>query len=382
MTRIEVVDQATVWRADADDPAGHGCEPRVTRLADGAIILSHRVGTTREGADGRPRLIRSDDGGATWRVLASPFAGALPAGWDLRGCALAETADGGIVAVCVALDKTIPGRPPYNPVTEGLVTVRNLVARSDDGGETWSAPWELADGRHVQHASQGLLALPDGGLLCTFETFKTYDDPGVWRYTGGALRSDDGGRTWGPPVIAAASDPDGDPHDTMWWDPRIARLASGDLVQCYYAFRHATRTEGPVHIAWSPDDGATWTAPIPTGLPGQATYPLPLPDGRLLVFQQRRAERQSMVAVVSDYGGRLFDRASELTVYEHVIGSAPGADGSLSAFDYLMSMDRFTFGHPCGVVTGPDEALVFWYAGGPTRTSIRSARLRVDGGRR
>ena len=46
-----------------------------------------------------------------------------------------------------------------------------------------------------------------------------------------------------------------------------------------------------------------------TGLPGQATYPLPLPDGRLLVFQQRRAETQAMVAVVSADGGRTFDRA-------------------------------------------------------------------------
>lgn len=378
MSRIEVVERATVWEAGADDPAGHGCEPRVTRLASGAIVLSHRVGTTREGADGRPRLVRSDDGGLTWRVLASPFVGALPAGWDLRGCALAEAVDGSLVAVVVALDKTVPGRRPYNPVTEGLVTVRNLVARSDDGGESWSEPWELADGRHVQHASQGLLALPNGGLLCTFETFKTYDDESVWRYTGGALRSDDGGRTWGLPVISAASDAVGDPHDTMWWDPRIAHLSSGTLVQCYYAFRHATRTEGPVHIAWSADDGATWTAPTSTGLAGQATYPLPLADGRLLVFQQRRAETQAMVAVVSDYGGRLFDRANECVVYTHTTESAAGADGSLSAFDYLMSMDRFTFGHPCGVVTGPNDALVFWYAGGPTRTSIRSARLQVD----
>ena len=317
MSRIEVTAESTVWQAEAADPAGHGCEPRVTRLASGAIVLSHRVGTTREGGDGRPRLVRSDDDGATWRVLASPFTHALPAGWDLRGCALAELADGGLLAVVVAIDKT-SGKPPYNPVTEGLVPVRNLVARSDDGGATWSEPWDLADGRYVQHASQGLLALPDGGVLCTFETFKTYDDPGVWRYTGGVLRSDDGGRTWGPPVISAASDPDGDPHDTMWWDPRIARLASGELVQCYYAFRHATRTEGPVHIAWSPDDGATWSAPASTGLPGQATYPLPLPDGRLLVFQQRRADTQAMVAVVSDDGGRTFDRESERIVYEHV----------------------------------------------------------------
>jgi hypothetical protein len=376
VTRITVIEHAIVWQADGEDPAGHACEPRVARLASGAILLSHRVGTTREGADGRPRLVRSDDGGATWRALGSPFPGPLPAGWDLRGCALAETIDGGLIAVVVAIDKTA-GRPPYNPLTEGLVPVRNLVARSDDGGETWSEPWELADGRHVQLASQGLLRLPDGGLLCTFETFKTYDDLGVWRYTGGLLRSDDDGRSWGPPVISAASDPDGDPHDTMWWDPRIARLSSGELVQCYYAFRHATRTEGPVHIAWSADDGATWTQPTSTGLPGQATYPLPLPDGRLLVFQQRRGERQAMVAVVSDDGGRTFDRASERTIYEHGAASARGADGSLSAFDYLMSMDRFTFGHPCGVVTGPSEALVFWYAGDATRTSIRSARLLI-----
>lgn len=377
MTRIAVIDRATVWQAEPDDPAGHACEPRVTRLASGGIVLSHRVGTTREGADGRPCLVRSDDAGESWRLLASPFVGALPTGWDLRGCALAETADGGLIAVVVAIDKT-SGRPTYNPVTEGLGPIRNLVTQSDDGGETWSEPWELADGRHVQLASQGLLTLPDGGLLCTFETFKTYDDPAVWRYTGGLLRSDDGGRNWEQPVIAAASDPDGDPHDTMWWDPRIARLASGQLVQCYYAFRHATRTEGPVHIAWSPDDGATWSAPASTGLRGQATYPLPLPDGRLVVFQQRRAETHAMVAVVSDDGGRTFDRASESVVYAHVDASAPGADGSLSAFDYLMSMDRFTFGHPCGVVTGANEALVFWYAGGATRTTIRSAWLRVD----
>src|SRR5206468_4286492 len=115
-----------------------------------------------------------------------------------------------------------------------------------------------------------------------------------------------------------------------------------------------------------------------TGLPGQATYPLPLADGRLVVFQHRRVETQAMVAVASDDGGRTFNRDTECVVYTHVAESALGADGTLSAFDYLMSMDRFTFGHPCGVVTGPNEALVFWYAGGPTRTSIRSARLRIS----
>jgi hypothetical protein len=40
-------------------------------------------------------------------------------------------------------------------------------------------------------------------------------------------------------------------------------------------------------------------------------------------------------------------------------------------------MDGFTFGHPCGVVVGAAEVRLIWYAGGPTRTAIRSARLSV-----
>ena len=179
-------------------------------------------------------------------------------------------------------------------------------------------------------------------------------------------------------MISATSDPVGDPHDTMWWDPRIARLATGELVQFMYAFRHRSRTEGPVHVAWSRDEGRTWTPPASTGLPGQVAYPVPLADGRLVILQQRRGDEDTIVAHASADGGRTFDSASETVVYRHEGTSAPGADGSLSAFDYLMSMDRFTFGHPCGVATGDDEVLAVWYAGGGTRTAIRSARLRIQ----
>ena len=64
-------------------------------------------------------------------------------------------------------------------------------------------------------------------------------------------------------------------------------------------------------------------------------------------------------------------------LHDHPEVTATGADGTLSAFDYLMSMDRFTFGHPCGVATGPDTVLAVWYAGGQTRTAIHAARLRI-----
>jgi hypothetical protein len=373
---ITIEGRQVVWQAPDDDPVGHACEPRIARLADGGIVLAFRTGTRRESNDGRPRLLRSDDDGATWQDLGRPFDAFGEPGWDLRGAAMAKLPSGELLTVIVGLDKSID-RPTYHPETEGLVPPANPVAVSRDRGSTWERLDDLRGGPVPQTASQGLLVLPDGDVLCTFETFKQYEEPGTWRYQGGLLRSRDGGRTWGDCVISAASDPDGDPHDTMWWDPRIARPASGEPVQFCYAFRHRTRTEGPVHALWSRDDGRSWTPPTPTALHGQASYPIPLADGRLVVVQQRRAGESPVVAPLSGDGGRTFDPASETLLHDHDQTTATGADGSLTAFDYLMSMDRFTFGHPCGVATGPGTVLAVWYAGGMTRTASHRAPLRI-----
>jgi hypothetical protein len=376
--RIEVQPLGVVHEAASDDPYGHYCEPRIALLDDGSILLSHRAGTRRESPDGRPHFLRSHDGGRTWADLGRPFDGAAEPGWDLRGAGPTQLRSGAVLVVIIALDKRL-ARPVYNPNGEGLVPIANLFSHSTDAGASWSPTWPLTGQPIPQTASQGLLTLPDGDVLMTFETFKQYDEPGPWRYQGGMLRSHDDGRTWGEQVISAASDLEGDPNDTMWWDPRIARLADGTLVQFYYAFRHRNSGEGPIHAAWSRDDGRTWTPPTPTTLDGQATYPIALPgDGRrLLTFRQRRTGNGTMIATYSADGGATFDAGSETVVYEHEAPSAGAADGSLSSFDYLISMDRFTFGHPCGVPLGDDQALVVWYAGGLTRTAIQAAEVRL-----
>lgn len=374
--RIEVDRRGVVFEAPPEDAYGHACEPRIVRLRDGSILLSHRAGTRRETPDGRTHFLRSVDDGRTWEDLGRPFDAAAEPGWDLRGAGLTQLAMGDLLTVVIGLDKRL-ARPVYNPDGEGLVPIRNTFARSGDGGRSWSPTWPLEGAPIAQAASQGLLTLPDGDVLMTFETFKEYDEAGPWRYRGGALRSHDDGRTWGEMVISAASDWEGDPYDAMWWDPRIARLANGTLVQFYYAFQHRTGGEGPVHAGWSRDSGRTWTPPTPTSLSGQATYPIPLSGGGLVAFQQVRDGPGSMLAHYSADGGRTFDPASARTVYEHGMPSAGAADGSLGSFDYLISMDRFTFGHPCGVPLGPDRVLVAWYAGGLTRTAIHAAELRL-----
>jgi BNR repeat-like domain len=375
---LQIERRDVVFEAPVEDPAGHACEPRIARLASGEILVSHRAGIRRESADGRPHLLRSADDGRTWQDLGRPFDDAAPAGWDLRGMGMTQLASGEVLCVVIGLDKSAD-RPVYNPNGEGLVPIVNLFSRSSDSGASWLTPWPLHGQPIPQTASQGVLGVPGGDALMTFETFKEYDETGPWRYKGGLLRSHDQGRTWGEQVISAASDFEGDPHETMWWDPRIARLADGTLVQFYYAFRHRTGGEGPVHAGWSHDDGRTWTLPTPTTLHGQATFPIALPDGGLVVFQQRRTEPQTMVAHWSADGGRTFDPGSATVIYRHETPSAGAARSDLGSFDYLMSMDHFTFGHPCGVALGADRVLLVWYAGGPVRTAIHSATVRLTG---
>lgn len=370
--RLVIEDRFTIHEAAVVDPRGHACEPRILRRADGTILLAFRTGTGRGTPDGSPRLLRSRDDGETWRDLGTPFLGRPEAaGGDLRGCALAELPSGALLAVIVWLDRTDPDRPIYHPDTEGLTPVRNLVFRSDDGGETWASLGDLGSGV-LQAASQGLLALPDGDVLATFETFKTYDDPDRWVYRGGLVRSADGGRSWRDAVISAVMSDAG----TMWWDPRITRLPDGMLLQLYYAYEHDRGGESPVHIGWSRDAGRTWTPPTPTTLTGQASVPIALPGGQLLAFTQRRDTSQSMVLALSTDGGRSWSPQAE--VYRHEAPSAPAAAPGQAPIDYLVSMDRFTFGHPCGVALDDRRALLAWYAGGAQRTAIQGAVVALD----
>src|SRR5206468_2209402 len=92
--RIQVEQRRVVFEAPAADPYGHACEPRIARLRDGTILLSHRAGTRRESADGRPHLLRSRDEGRTWEDLGRPFDPPEAVGWDLRGCGMTQLKSG------------------------------------------------------------------------------------------------------------------------------------------------------------------------------------------------------------------------------------------------------------------------------------------------
>ena len=385
MARLEVQDRFLIYRAPGDDPRGHLCEPRMTRLGNGDILLSFRTGSLRYSPDGSPRLMLSGDGGASWSDLGRPIDHLLPdqPGWDHRAAALTELASGDLLLCSVGLDRSSPDRPPwlvYNPdpaAFEGMIPIRNLLFSSRDGGRTWSSAWPMTGLTVPNSSAQVLVTLTNGDVVCPLETFKAFDEPGPWRYRVDVIRSHDRGRTWGETAAAHVSDPEGDPRNLMCWDPRLARLPDGRLVQTYYAFLNRTGGEDPVHIGWSIDGGRTWSVPRSTGVRGQAMFPIALPGGGLVGFFQRRHDPQGMAAIYSPDGGATFDPGAATTVYEHHRPSAPGFSSGADPVQYMNDMIHFTFGHPTGVALDAERALAVWYAGDEIRTEIWGAILRV-----
>lgn len=199
--------------------------------------------------------------------------------------------------------------------------------RSDDGGRTWTVAERLPDGCLGPIKNKPLL-LPDGSLLCGssveiastperwsvhFETCRDHGrtwtkgaavhdgltvqaiQPSLLRLGGERLlaigrtrqdrlfevRSDDGGKTWGPLRLGSL------PNNNSGTD--AVTLADGRHLLVY---NHAVRTQGewgglrtPLNVAIS-DDGTTWSAALVLERdPGEYSYPsvLQTRDGRVHV---------------------------------------------------------------------------------------------------
>ena len=247
--------------------------------------------------DGAVRFSRSVDGGETWADPVTISAGGV---YQHTAMVVADPRNSGVFYAGWA---TIPNpagmlpRPPH--LAEGFV----YLARSSDGGATWSAPvamapgyqlWDLklfddgvlvafVDGDQLVRSSDGgqiwekphrlpvsisntaLYAFADGQVMAG--DFPLAVGPAHQLYfvastqspgTGGALaflRSDDEGLTWSDPVIVTR-------NATGVFHATIAADASGRLVAMWYDLREDNAGDGKlttaVHVAWSLDDGKTW----------------------------------------------------------------------------------------------------------------------------
>lgn len=186
----------------------------------------------------------SGDEGRTWRgPEALRIAGGWPAQWRAGGLwRVVRMSDGALVAPVMVTPADEPKAPTQCPYWAAL------ALRSEDDGQTWSAPVLCdADAREapappamLRYAARYYEVAMDEAEPGTLVGIGRPDrDPYMWQ-----LRSPDGGRTWAPAAVG----------HFPGFCPSLTRMASGALV--------ATTRYPHFAAHLSRDHGRTWSRPV------------------------------------------------------------------------------------------------------------------------
>jgi hypothetical protein len=372
---MQIVASGVLSRAEPGTTRANLTFGTVTALADGTILATLRAGDEKDSARERIEFHRSEDGGLTWDGPAYPFEPLEVGGvWGtLKLCYITELAPGKLIAAAMWIDRaSYPGKPLFNPETEGCLPMSILLAESGDNGRSWSG-WRLVPmPPEIGPASltSPLLRLRDGRLAMSIETNKNYLDDGKWMQRAVFFHSSDEGKTWSGPVTVA-EDPSGRIFN---WDLRCGVAPDGRVGTFAWTYDSETARYLNIHRRISGDGGASWTEPEDIGIADQAARPAVFPDGRVILAWVDRFGSQSIRARAANSIDAAFDPATEVVVYAHAQASA-GIE--VSTGDALASMDLWSFGLPYAEALPDGDALVVYYAGEARALAIRWARLRA-----
>lgn len=361
--------------ADRDRPFA----PDVAFGPDGTLYVSY---VNLEGAGNRPQtlwLSSSTDGG---RTLSAPVEVAGRLSFQAR---VVVGDDGAVYVLWLAVKDVAPLAivPGDNPV---------VVARSTDGGRSFSAPVRVSDPARERVGAATPVIDDDGDLVVLYQDFKNdrrdfenlegpaHDEP----FTLVVTRSTDGGATFPPGVeVDAGLVP---LVRFLAFLPEVPSIAAGPGDTLYVAWADGRNEDQDVFVRRSDDDGATWGPPVRVNdnPQGDGTWQyLPrvdvAPGGRVdVLYLDRRADPANVMTEAmlstSDDGGRSF---RSFLVSSEAFDSRVGFSANARLEPDL--------GSRLGLSSRDDQALAVWtdtrFGSEDTgRQDIASARIEFSGG--
>jgi hypothetical protein len=344
------------------------------RLSSGAVLSSFRLGSGKDTADANCRVEQSDDNGKTWRMISDGFdRKSEGVDGEIRETDLMELEDGSPAAFITWIDRSA-GTALYNADTDSILPSRLLLARSNTDG-TWQSGQRLQTAELTGAVLTGpCVHIPGKGHLAFFENFEHKTGGAQSIHSAHALFSQDG-QSFDTVINVARHDED----KLFYWDQRHAICPkTGRLVGMFWTYDRKQEHDMDIHIAWGDPETLTWEKPFSTGIKGQITAPIPLPDGRLLAFYVHRHHPGSMRLIASHDSGKTWDHDSEVVVYDSVAEREPEMNGQSNFGQVWEDMASWFFGHPTGVVLDEQTVLLSYY-GGPNDKclSVHWAKILV-----
>jgi hypothetical protein len=317
-------------------PLYHGW-PTLARRKNGELLLVFSGGREAHVCPfGRVELMRSQDGGESWRWPQVLLDGPI----DDRDAGVVETAQGSILVTTFTslayedllhkAEKIPAGQPgAWDDVklaewraAHGRISAeqrRNELGtwmiRSTDGGVTWSARYRVP-----VNSPHGPVVLGDGRLL--------YPGVALWdaERRVGFCHSADDGVTW--EWLADLPVRPGD-KNSEYHELHAVEAANGRIV-CHIR-NHNPENKGETLQSESNDGGKTWSTPHAIGVWGLPSHLLRLRDGRLLMsYGYRRSPFGNQVRVSTDHGTTW---SASITLTDDAIGGDMGYPSTVELDD-------------------------------------------------
>jgi len=327
------------------------------------LVCGFVVGQARTSADRRLHLLRSDDNGATWSEMPSPFTplNDLPEAAH-AGIVMGRTSAGTLILAAARLFMVPPESASWDDAMAGIVDADTVIARLSGDG-TWTLPLIVDRRRHGAE-----WAIPcgvpvttvDGTIVLPMERH-TKSHIADWRrlYHAFALYSYDDGAAFAQdrPML---NDPEG---RIAYYDQELAGFGDGQLLTIAWVHDVIEDRTLTARCAWSDDEGTSWSEPHDTGIEGGPVSPLLLPDGRLLAFYTRRLPPAGIRVCLSEDRGRTWRTREEFVIWDdearRVTGEpAQDTSGEPDKAPLWGSMWGWTFGSPTPVLGHNDTVLV------------------------
>ncbi len=362
---MKTICQNKVFSGERPDGRNVACFCGLTKLNDGSLFVTGRLGSTKDCLDEDIAYWRSTDNGQSWSLQGFPFESYLDDKSSLRCGYISELPRGELLFHLGWTDRS--NGSLYNDKTMGLCEMYPLISKSSDQGANWSKP-EKVDTFPIDLPSAAtgpILCIDNSTIASQFEVQKRWDDTyPIFNYS--SLKfSYDQGKTW-PEYTLVAGRPE---MPVVHWDQRISHIKEDKWAVFFWSFDTANNCDVNIHWSFSNNNCRSWSKPKDTGIKGQIASMAAVSEDYFVLFYIRRDEIQQIRAIESFDGGKSWNTENPLVIYEN---QKVSHDENLAN-----AMSEWMFGHPYPVVLSEKEIALVHYSPAGKGSGINFYRIEL-----
>ena len=340
---------------------------RCVRTRRGDLLCSFMVQSALGVNNFAVMLAESSDNGETWQEprVVWPH---LAQRQSLFG-SLSRSESGDLFLYGITIPISRVGETFWSDANQGMKQNSLFWAHSRDDGRAWTEPKLMPLPYPGSAEAPGpLCATRPGAWLACYAPYNTFDPQlKVERDRIIVMRSEDHGSTWSAQPMIRFKD-----RESGGAEAWVVELSDGRLLGTCWNTSLSGTGSLPNAFALSTDGGRSWHQTGSTGIAGQSTSLLALPDGRaLMAYNQRKHGEPGVWIAEAQPSPNDFGLRSNQLAWKAALTTRKGTSGEHDDWQ------DFAFGEPCLTWLGKGELLLTLWSLEPSAEGILFVKLRM-----